>query len=41
MQPASARAAASFMSSFISVAHASRAPRNTAGNASTLFIWFG
>ena len=41
MHPARAWAAASFMSSFISVARASSAPLNTAGNASTLFIWLG
>src|SRR5690606_1280578 len=38
---ASARAAASFIPSVIADACTSSAPRNTAGNARTLLIWFG
>ena len=34
-------AAASFISSVIATARASRAPRNNPGKHSTLLIWFG
>ena len=41
MRPASASAAASFISSLISEARTSNTPRKIPGNASTLLIWLG